>query len=162
MSYAVDTKPNTINGTKISFQKPPVFDSACAAFRIDGRTAVFTYGDTIYNPNQFNLPDHLIEHEKTHMEQQNYNAADAALWWGKYMRDKAFLIDQEAEAYGRQYKFVASRYDRKTRRNFLKQLAKVFSGHLYNYALTFDEAVELIKEYAGTETRQAASELLQP
>lgn len=151
VAMGIDTKPNIINGTKISYNKPPVWDSACAAFRIDGRTAVFTYGDTIYNPNMFPLSDHIIEHEKTHMEQQGHSTENAALWWGKYMRDKEFMIDQEAEAYGRQYNFVAKQYDRKTRRHFLKQLAKVFSGHLYNYALSYDQAVELIKQYAGTE-----------
>jgi len=85
---------------KIKIKKPPIYESACAAFSLDLRNIIFTYGDTIYNPSNLKLNDHTIEHEKVHMQQQGDHPD---LWWGKFLRDPQFRIQQEAEAYGRQY-----------------------------------------------------------
>lgn len=132
--------------------KPPVFDAVCMAFGINAETAIFTYGDKIYTPIAQNLPDHIIEHEKVHMEQQDHSEKGAILWWGKFLRDPLFRVDQEARAYGRQYQFVCEQgWSRPSRRHFLKQLAKILSGPLYHQAITEEAAKQRIKLYAGQE-----------
>ncbi len=134
---------------KILVEKPPVWDSVCTAFKINP-VAFFTYGDTIYNPNNLNVPIEIIAHEKVHMEQQNYNDKDAALWWGKYLRDPQFRLEQEAKAYGKQYSVICSgTKDRNARFNYLTILAKSLSGPLYNNMATFNEAINIIKQNSG-------------
>jgi len=146
-------KPIVVNydggEVKVLVEKPPVWDSVCTAFKINP-IAFFTYGDTIYNPSNLNLPIEIIAHEKVHMEQQNHNEKDAALWWGKYLRDPQFRVDQEAKAYGKQYAVICSGLkDRNERCRYLTLLARSLSGPLYDNAVSFQTAMQLIKEKSG-------------
>jgi hypothetical protein len=153
-------KAPEITGTlKVSNEKPPVWDDVCVAFGIKPE-AYFTYGDTIYNPSNLPLLPDIVEHERVHMEQQlafipperrikgNENEG-AALWWGKYLRDPAFRVDQESRAYGRQYEVICSVVkDRNQRHRYLMALARSLSGPLYNNSIGQVEAMQLIKSFA--------------
>lgn len=136
---------------KIKTEKPPVYDAVTKAFGREPVTAIFTYGDTIYNPGKFPLPDHIIEHEKVHMPQQlNYPGGPDA-WWERYLQDPEFRLDQEARAYGRQYGFCCQKgISRPQRRALLKGLAKILAGQLYNSVVSLDTAKELIEKYSYT------------
>lgn len=137
-----------VRGAKVVEERPPVYESCCAVFRVTPRT-VFTYGDVLYNPFKLHLSDDLVEHEKEHMRQQRNNPKDAALWWGRYLREPLFRVDQEARAYGRQYAFLASRSsDREQLAKWLSQLAATLSGPLYGSCVTHEEAAKLIKQHA--------------
>lgn len=140
----------TPNGNvKMSTEKPPVWDSVCSAFNIIPSGAVFTYGDTIFNPNNFELIDHIIEHEKVHMDQQGHSVEGAEIWWGKFLRDPQFRIDQEAQAYARQYDFLCGRIKGKQQRFETRmKLAKILAGELYARAITTIEAEKLIRSYS--------------
>lgn len=139
------------NGIKISFEKPPVYDDICKAFNIIPRNVYYTYGDTIYNPDKLDIPPEIIAHEKVHMEQQKYNDKDAALWWGKYLREPEFRLDQEARGYGRQYEVICGIIkDRNKRNKYLFQLAKSLSGPLYNNIISHSEAMKIIKSFSKT------------
>lgn len=134
---------------KIVNEKPPIYDSIVRAFQVTPVNTVFTYGDTIYNPSGKPLPDHLIEHEKVHIKQQNGNDADAALWWGKFLRDPVFRLDQESEAYGVQYRYVHDQIqDRNRRAVALHTFAATLSGPLYNNCIGHTDAMALIKKRA--------------
>ena len=136
-------------GLKVSFEKPPVYDNVCAAFGIIPRNTFFTYGDTVYNPDRIMMPLDIVEHEKVHMEQQDHSEAGAEIWWGKYLRDPVFRIDQEGRAYGIQYKFVCSIIkDREQRNRALMRMVGSLSGPLYQNAIGQAEAIEMIKYYA--------------
>lgn len=134
---------------KIKNEKPPVYDAVTKAFGKEPITAIFTYGDTIYNPQKFPLPDHIIEHEKVHMPQQlNYPGGPDA-WWERYLRDTEFRVDQEARAYARQYDFCCQQgINRQQKRALLKGLAKILSGQLYDKAIPLDQAKELILKFS--------------
>lgn len=137
------------NETKISFEKPPVYDDICKAFGIIPRNVYFTYGDTIYNPDKLDIPLEIIEHEKVHMEQQKHNDKDATLWWGKYLREPEFRLNQEARGYGRQYETICKIIkDRNHRDRYLRQLATSLSGPLYNNIISHIEAMKLIKSFS--------------
>ena len=148
------TEHNTPNGAvKITFEKPPVWNNICAAFGIVPDTAVFTYGDMIYNPNMMDLPDFIIEHEKVHMMQQGFSNEGAAVWWGKFLRDPEFRLDQEAQAYAAQYDHIClSRKvkDRNARFRIRMDLARILSGPLYHRAIGTIPALKLIEKYAKT------------
>lgn len=133
---------------EIKIAKPPIYDSACSAFKINPETVLFTYGDTIYNPGGVNLSDDLIKHEEVHAEQQNHNDEEAALWWGKYLRDPEFRLKQEVEAYGKQYWYIC-RYktsNKQTQFTILKRFAQILSGPLYGECVGLLRAMQLIKE----------------
>lgn len=136
---------------QVSFEKPPVWEEANKLFKLDGRTGVvFTYGDTIYNPWKVNIPQDLIEHEKTHAKQQNWSTDEAKIWWEKYIADPEFRIQQEVEAYGRQYRFLCkTNKDRNKRARILWELAEMCSGPLYGNAVSFNEAMNRIRKSSG-------------
>lgn len=140
----------TMTKIKIVTTRPPIYDNACAAFKCDLSKMVFTYGDTIYNLSGQELPDHLIYHEQVHMEQQNHNDADAEIWWGKFLRDSNFRIDQEARAYGKQFQFICDIVKNPIRRNLIiSDLGRFLSGPMYGNALPLRKAVNFIRHYSG-------------
>ena len=135
---------------KISTDKPPVWENACARFKINPNSTLFAYGDIIYNPGKVNIPDDIIAHEMVHLKQQNNNDADAAIWWGKYMRDSEFCLSKEVEAYGMQYAYICQHKTSNRQRQFdmLKIYAQTLSGPLYGSCVSMTKAMELIKEEA--------------
>jgi hypothetical protein len=143
-------KIETIGDVKVRYEKPPIWDNVCIAFGIKPVNVYFTYGDTIYNPDKLEIPVEIIEHEKVHMEQQNHNDTDAAIWWGKYLRDPIFRIDQEARAYGQQYKTYCSVVsDKNQRARYLFIIARSLSGPLYQNSISHSEAINLIRKFSG-------------
>ena len=135
---------------EVKIEKPPIWNDICFAFGIIPQKVLFTYGDTIYNPDNVKIPDDIIEHEKVHMEQQNHNVNDAALWWGKFLRDPAFRVDQESKAYAVQYRFVCKFVtDRNQRFNFRMELARLLSGPLYGNSISQKDAEKLIYKLSG-------------
>ena len=109
---------------KIKVENPPMLESILAAGMIPNlQTTIFTYGDTIYNPGDNELPDHLIEHEDTHSKQQG---DDPDAWWLRYVNDPYFRLQQEIEAYVNQYKFICKQV---TDRN--KRFLILVCGNIY-------------------------------
>lgn len=135
---------------KITIGKPPIWDNACVAFQINPSSVLFTYGDTIYNPGDAQITDDLMIHEQVHAKQQKHNDEDAALWWGKYLRDPEFRISQEVEAYAEQYKFLCRKIQNKQQRfELVKRMAEIMSGPLYGNCISFGSALFKIKEKAN-------------
>lgn len=141
---------------EIKNEKPPIWDSVCQAFEVNPSMTLFTYGDTIYNPSGQDIPDHLMEHEELHAEQQKHNDNDAALWWGRYLREPMFRLDQESKAYAKQYAFICNHPDKKMRitdRNkrfrVLHHFANSLSGPLYGRCISHAEAMQLIKKLSN-------------
>lgn len=154
---------------KIKYELPPIWDNVCVAFDVNPGTTLFTYGDTIYNPGAVEpIPDHLVVHEEVHAEQQNckyvikkssvgfsttpieIKKMTPELWWGKFLRDPVFRLDQEAQAYGAQYAFMCkTNKDRNHRYKTLWYLAGILSGSLYGNCTSRQEAVKLIQKFSG-------------
>ena len=137
---------------KILIEHPPIWASACAVFRIHD-AVIFTYGDTIYNPGDVPISDDLIVHEETHAKQQNHNDEDAALWWGKYLRDPEFRVEQEVEAYANQYNFLCNIIQNKQKRfEVVKRMAEILSGPVYGECIGLEKALFLIREKSNENT----------
>lgn len=62
---------------------PPVWEKAHKAFNIDDKSTVYAYGRIIYNPSGVEIPEHVIEHEVTHMRQQE-SSGGPEKWWDMY------------------------------------------------------------------------------
>lgn len=135
---------------EIKIEKPPIYDNAVATFKINPRTVLFAYGDTIYNPGDVDLvkADDILEHEKVHLLQQKNSRDEAELWWGKYLRDPQFRLSQEVEAYGKQYSYICKHktQNKQLRFNVLKRFAEILSGPLYDYCVSFYKSMDLIRE----------------
>lgn len=130
---------------KISISKPPIYDECVKVFDF-GQGTVFTYGDVLYNPDNIDIPDHLMAHEECHAEQQVHNEIAAKLWWQKYLADEKFRIDQEVEAYGAQYKFICNKIkDKNSRYINLHIMADYLSSPMYGSAISYTDAIRRIR-----------------
>lgn len=154
---------------KIVTERPPewIMTGCLDQFRININTTYWTYGDILYNPGGGEIPDHVIAHEEQHVKQQSWDylktvikpeeiteeveASDARdFWWKRYLTNPRFRLEQEAEAYGVQYRFFRERNkDRNKRTRFKHALAAQLSGPLYQLAVSHDQARSLIEILSG-------------
>lgn len=137
---------------QISLQKPPIFDRCAKEFGIKETDVIwFTYGDCIYAPCKVMPPDYIIRHEEVHAEQQRHSEAGAREWWDRYFADKDFRMDQEAEAYGAQFKFMRTKKeyrDRNVQAKVLRQIGQNLSGKVYGHSIGLADAMKLVRAYA--------------
>lgn len=128
---------------KVVKETPPNYEEICKVFDIRGsKSIVFTYGDTIYNPGGGKISKHLLVHEKVHIKQQGDNPAG---WWDRYLVDKKFRLDQEVEAYRKQWRHILrNNHNLKERAFLLNKIAGDLSGPIYGNVVGMGEAVELI------------------
>lgn len=134
---------------KIAIAKPPIWAEAHKHFDIDDQRTIYTWGDTIYNPAGVDIGRELVEHESVH-EKQQAAMGGPDKWWKKYFEDPQFRMEQEAEAYGRQYAYYCFvQHNRDMRFKYLYlYLAKVFAGGTYKAGISHQEAMTLIKKHA--------------
>lgn len=129
---------------KIEKTYPPNYAEICAVIPAvqEKEGIVFTYGDTIYNPSDAVIEDHLDLHESIHCKQQEKMGIEN--WWKEFLADPVFRLEQETEAYQAQYQFVFKTYGRGSASMLLKQIADDMSGSMYGNILTRKEARKLI------------------
>jgi len=138
-------------------------------FRVNVDRTFWTYGNAIYNPGRGEIPKHILAHEETHMRQQEeycviikHTSVGKSTdpiekkegkdeWWKRYLTDPRFRLEQEAEAYGAQYRYYCKAIsgDRNQQARFLHMLAGQLSGPLYQLAVTQAQARELILILSG-------------
>lgn len=127
---------------KIVQNFPPNIEAIKSKFNLH-KGVIFTYGDTIYNPDNGDIDEPLLTHEQTHFVQQG---TDPKFWWEMYLNDPEFRYRQELEAYRHQYrKFCQLRKDRNERNRFLTRIAQDLSSEIYGNLCTFNEAMREIK-----------------
>lgn len=127
---------------EIVFEQPPFIDKARNVFRLP-EGVVFTFGNKIYNPSKRRIDEHLYAHEAHHSEQQGENPME---WWARYLKDPAFRASQEIPAYQLQYQSAKKiSKDRNKLHAYLVLLAKDLSGEMYSDLMTFNEALDAIK-----------------
>jgi hypothetical protein len=101
-------------------------------FAINENT-IFAYDSVIYT--NYDLPEHLIIHEQTHLKQQErYGLAN---WVNAYLEDSEFRLKMEIEAYRKQ---LASVKDRNERNNLKIKCCQDLSSALYGNLLTYNLA----------------------
>ena len=131
---------------KIKNEKPPIYDHILQAGLAPSDGAIYTYGDTIYNPTGQPIPPDLVEHEERHSWQQ---ADDPDSWWGRYLDDAYFRMDQEAEAYADQYNFICKKVlDRNQQYRILSRLSQILASPMYGSVLSAQACLNLIQSKA--------------
>lgn len=128
---------------KISFTTPPNYAEILQHFS-PPKNGVFVYGDTCYCPDGRHLQVDVAEHELVHVRQQG---DDPAGWWEKFFTDPEFRLNQELEAYRRQYQFAKSHLtDRNKLIVYARALASDLASPMYKCNLTVMEALNLIRQ----------------
>lgn len=123
--------------------RPPNYEEITARFQVHP-FAVFTFGECIYNPRKVVLEQDVIEHEKVHAAQQRPGGPNA--WWQRYLADPAFVLEQELEAYRRQYDFFCkTNRDRNDQLRKLLQLAGDLASPMYGSVIGLGEAMKAIQ-----------------
>ena len=114
-------------------------------FFILQKGVVFCWGDTIYSPDGAFISLDLQAHEKTHSIQQ-VDYGNIKKWWERYLKDPNFRLAMEVPAYQIQYREAKKiSKDRNKLFNYLVALAKDLSGGMYGSIMTFQDAVNAIK-----------------
>lgn len=137
------------NPMKIINEMPPqaLMDRIFGAGMHPSERTLYTYGDTLYVPSGNPVPDDLMVHEETHMEQQGLTPE---AWWDRYLIDPYFRLQQEVEAYGNQYAYLCAVHrDRNYRMRILIDLARILSGPVYGQMIPHSEAMKMIKSKAN-------------
>lgn len=128
---------------KISHNKPPHFWIMKAIFKCDWERTAFAFGDTIYS--KYELPDHLIVHEKTHLMQQYHSTIGAWIWLALYLVSKRFRYHMELQAYRNQWQFFKQNYSFGVQERFIEKIAGDLSSTLYGNIVSFSEARRAIR-----------------
>lgn len=134
--------------TEILNERPPIYEAVIAAgLRFNPRSVLFAYDGKIWNPGGQEVPTDVIAHEGVHLAQQKAYPGGCDAWWGRYLTDAYFRIEQEAEAYATQYAFICGYVkDRNQRSRVLQDLARFLSGPMYGNTVSHSAAVKLIKD----------------
>ena len=108
-----------------------------------GPNAIFTYGDTVYNPSGGVLTPELRAHEAVHIKQQE--EVGAAAWWDRYLIDVEFRLAQELEAHRVEYQtYCKTMKDRNKRSKFLNIIAVRLASPMYGGIINSTQAARQI------------------
>jgi len=128
---------------KIVKEYPPFYKKILKSGMHPDDNVIFTFGHTIYNPHDVYIPGDFLIHEAMHSTQQGDNPKK---WWKNYLKDPAFRIDQEAEAYAEQYIFLCKiTKGREERFRMMSDFARVLASSVYGSLIGIELARKLIK-----------------
>lgn len=137
------------NKMRVVHEIPPFYEDVLAAgLNPNLRYVMFAYGDILYVPGGFQPLPEMMAHEMTHGRQQEAYEGGKDAWWGRYLGDQYFRIEQEAEAYANQYKAYCKQFlDRNVRARYLIAVSRDLSGALYGSVINRATAQKLIQKH---------------
>lgn len=132
---------------QIKEAKPPVWETVEKLFGVKETDPIFyTYGDTIFSPSGKMPSDDLIRHEECHRDQQR---GEPEVWWNHYAIDPAWRVEQEADAFGEQLRFLRTRMkDRNALARITHQMAASLASPMYGSAIAYVDAMRKIEAFA--------------
>lgn len=131
---------------KVIHAYPPNIDELDRVFNVRGkRGVIFTWGETIYVPDGFELTSELKAHEGVHFSRQTNDPAKIRAWWDLYLVDPAFRLAEELPAHRAEYRtFCALQRDYNARARFLHVIAARLCGPFYGGLVSHREARQRI------------------
>lgn len=131
---------------KVIIGPPPLFDEIVAVFPMARHAGViFTFGDTVFNPSDVEIPAQLMCHESVHAQRQGTKQGEILTWWRRYLVDPQFRVEEELLAHRAEYRaFKGMVRDREKVAQTLEQIAARLSGPLYGGVMTHAQARRLI------------------
>ena len=126
---------------EIVLARPPMFDEIDAVFHVAGKPVIFTWGNTIYNPEGCTVSPALKAHESVHAQRQTNDDRQIRSWWERYLLDPQFRYAEELAAHRAEYRaFKSWTKDRNELAQRLHQIAGRLSGPLYGGVASYTEA----------------------
>ena len=129
---------------RVAVDYPPLYEEIAAAFDIANRNVLFAWGETIYNPKDFDIAPELLAHEQVHAQRQG---DDIEGWWRRYIDEPEFRFAEEVPAHIVEYQTLIANAgnNRKARRRYLAYVAKRLASPLYGGLITASEAKKQIQ-----------------
>lgn len=129
---------------KIAFECPPMFEYINHRFH-PGPRVIFTFGDTIYNPDRINVTKELQAHEQVHSDRQLAYAGGPACWWANYISWQEFILAEEAPAHRAEYLAYCKRHrGGGSQRIMCIAIANKLCSAMYGKVCTHEEAVRVV------------------
>ena len=105
------------------------------------RGAIFSWGDTLFNPYRIALSEALIAHEARHGARQGRSEETIRHWWNRYVHDKEFRLHEEILGHQAEFRsFCRDNVNSAKRARAALAMADRLSGPLYGHAIGFGEA----------------------
>ena len=122
---------------------PPLIDKIDEVFHCKDQQVIYAWGDIIYQPFTFVIPNFLIAHEEVHGGRQG---DDIEGWWKRYMEDIEFRYQEELHAHAKEFQ-VRSRgvKDRNLKSQLLMWSAARLNAPLYGKMTNLNKAMKDIK-----------------
>ena len=122
-----------------------MIDQIDAKFHVKRRHGiVYSWGDTIYNPDDVKIVNEIMAHEVEHgRRQRRYRSIE--FWWEMYIASPSFRLDEEIGAHIAEYQTRLSQaVSRQERRAALKITAQRLAAPLYGHLITVAQAKKVI------------------
>lgn len=118
---------------QVSDTYPPNYDEIIKKFS-PKKGVIFTYGDTIYNPDKVDICRSLYAHESVHATRQGITPH---VWWHSYLHDRQFRYEEELMAHRMEF-FVAAHgmKDQNERNRHLSRIALRLASPLYKLGIS--------------------------
>lgn len=126
---------------EVIIDRPPMFEEIDAAFKVAGKSVIFTWGSRIYNPQGCEISPALKAHESVHAQRQGTDEESIRGWWRRYIDDLLFRYDEELAAHRAEYRaFKSWTKDRNALERYLQQVAQRLASPLYGGVTTYLDA----------------------
>ena len=104
---------------------------------------IYTWGENLYvHPlNDLEILPDVELHESIHSKQQK----DPVLWWRRYLVDPKFRLEQEVEAYAKQYAFIVKNVPTKLHKEYLFAYASDLASDMYGLGKSYAQMENLIR-----------------
>ena len=125
---------------KILSERPPNFNDIAKVFPIVKKKGgiIYTFEDTIYNPDDTEITKPLLAHEEVHATRQKLWGAEQ--WWRIYLKNIGFRFDEELMAHQKEYEVEVELGNRYQRRGAKKMIARKLASPLYGNMVTIKQA----------------------
>lgn len=119
--------------------RPPNYEAIVAVFPGAAQPGViFAYGDRIYAPGGRRPSPALQAHEQVHCERQG---ARPEHWWGLYLTDPCFRLEEELLAHRAEYRAYCERHGNRAKQEMaLEHIAGKLAAPLYGHLISVDDA----------------------
>lgn len=133
---------------EIVVARPPMWEEINAAFHVAGKPVIFTWGNTIYNPENCQISPALRAHEAVHAHRQIHGQSELATeeeriigWWKLYIAMPSFRYEEELLAHCAEYRAVKSwTRDRNEVEKCLRHIAQRLASPLYGGVTSYPAA----------------------
>lgn len=120
---------------------PPVFYKLKEKFGVEWGNIIIAHYPDIYCA--VDIPEQKYVHEKVHLDRQKVMGVGE--WWGKYLSDEAFRLNEEVLAYRVEAEWIKNNIaTRNERRHLLNIIYSDLASYVYGNIISESESKKLL------------------